>query len=118
MMGESFGESLRHIRKSRGMTLEEMAKLLGSSKQALSRYERNERTPKITVAARIADTLGVSLEDMHGYEPHNMDPCDFFLQEMQEKYMEELYEIAEVFTQLDSQQQKMFMRFVRSIQDD
>lgn len=74
MMDEDFGDVLRRIRKERGMTLEEMAKLLGTTKQALSRYERGQRTPKITVAARFADLLGVDLSELIGYEYHDSDP--------------------------------------------
>ena len=73
-MDEDFGAILRRIRKERGMTLEEMAKLLGTTKQALSRYERGQRTPKITVAARFAELLNVDLSDLIGYEYHDGDP--------------------------------------------
>lgn len=61
-MSENFGKALKQIRLSRKMTLEEMADLLGTTKQALSRYERGERTPKITAAAQFAEKLGVDLE--------------------------------------------------------
>ena len=74
MMDEDFGDILRRIRKERGMTLEEMANRLGTTKQALSRYERGERTPKITVAAKFADILGVDLSELIGYEYHEGDP--------------------------------------------
>ena len=62
----NFGNVLKSIRESRDMTLEEMALFLGTTKQALSRYERGERTPKITAAARFADLLGVPLKDLVG----------------------------------------------------
>ena len=61
-MATDFGKALRDIRKNRGMNLEEMAKYLDTTKQALSRYERGERTPKITVAASFAEKLGVDLK--------------------------------------------------------
>ena len=64
-----FGDNLKSIREKHGMTLDEMARNLGTTKQALSRYERGERTPKITAAAKFAEVLGVSLEDLMG----NMD---------------------------------------------
>lgn len=73
-MIEDFGTVLRNIRVSRHMTLEEMAALLGTTKQALSRYERGERTPKITAAARFAEVLGIPLENLIGYEYHESDP--------------------------------------------
>ena len=36
----TFGKRLRHIRKERKMTQEDFAKLLGTSKQILSRYHK------------------------------------------------------------------------------
>lgn len=72
-MGE-FGDALKAIREKNGWTLDEMAKKLNTTKQALSRYERGERTPKITVAAKFAEILDVSLESLIGYEYHDSDP--------------------------------------------
>ena len=39
-----------------------MAKRLNTTKQALSRYERGERTPKITIAAKFAEILNVDVD--------------------------------------------------------
>lgn len=61
-----FAKNMKAIRENRQMTLEEMADFLGTTKQALSRYERGERTPKITAAAKFAELLGVALEDLVG----------------------------------------------------
>lgn len=61
-----FGKVIRRIREENGWTLEEMAKRLGTTKQAISKYERGERTPKVTVAARFAETLGISLAEITG----------------------------------------------------
>lgn len=77
IMYTSFGNAMRSIREERKMTLEEMAALLGTTKQALSRYERCERTPKITIAAKFAEKLNVPLEDLIGYEYHDSDPVAF-----------------------------------------
>jgi len=71
-----FGEVMRSIREKNKWTLEDMAKVLGTTKQALSKYERGERTPKITVAAKFADILGVPLETLIGYEYHEDEPPD------------------------------------------
>ena len=73
-MAPDFGENMKVIREKRGMTLDEMAAYHGTTKQALSRYERGERTPKITVAAKYAKLLNIDLEDLIGYEYHDSDP--------------------------------------------
>ena len=64
----NFGERLRQLRKERGLSLDELAKVLGTSKQVLSRYETNQRVPKVSVAAEYAKKLDVSLEYMMGDE--------------------------------------------------
>lgn len=56
-----FSEKLKLLREEREMTLSEFAKLLGTSKQVISRYERGENTPKITTVAHYAEVLNVSL---------------------------------------------------------
>ncbi len=61
-----FGRRLKSIRKQRKMSLEEMAALLGTSKQVLSRYETGQRTPKVTTAREYAEQLGVPLTYLLG----------------------------------------------------
>ncbi len=56
-----FGHRFKAVRKQRKMTLDDMARLLGTSKQVLSRYENGQRTPKITTAQEFAERLGVPL---------------------------------------------------------
>lgn len=60
----TFGERLREIRKDMGMTQDEFAKKLGTSKQILSRYELDQRTPKIDQVVKYAKKLNVSVEHL------------------------------------------------------
>lgn len=76
-----FGKKMRAIREERDWTLEEMAQRLGTTKQALSKYERGERTPKITVAAKFAEILGVPLKELVGTE----DPSEYYNEALKEK---------------------------------
>lgn len=57
-----FCEKLKLLREERNMNITEFANLLGTSKQVISRYERDENTPKITTVAHYANILNVSLE--------------------------------------------------------
>lgn len=66
---KSIGRAIKAIREANGWTLEEMASVLGTTKQALSRYERGERIPKLDVSAKFSQKLGVSLEMLAGSEP-------------------------------------------------
>lgn len=57
-----FGDKLKALRIERNLTQDELAKFLGTSKQVISRYENNLRSPKIDIVSDYADKLGVSLE--------------------------------------------------------
>ena len=56
-----FGENLRRIRLDRGMSQDDFALLLGTSKQVISRYETGQRSPKVSIVAAYAEKLGVSI---------------------------------------------------------
>ncbi|WP_302362563.1 helix-turn-helix domain-containing protein [uncultured Megasphaera sp.] len=60
-MTEQFGTKLKKIRIEKNMSQDEMATFLGTSKQVISRYEKNQRTPKITTAQEYAVKLNVPL---------------------------------------------------------
>ena len=64
-----FGERLRAIRKDKGWSQEELAEILGTSKQVISRYENGQRAPKVTVAAEFAKRLGIPLTALSGEAP-------------------------------------------------
>lgn len=65
-MEQTFGDRLKEIRVQRNLSQEEFASLLGTSKQVISRYETNQRTPKVTVANKYAEILHVSLNSLLG----------------------------------------------------
>lgn len=65
-MKQTFGAILKQLRQERSMSQDEFAKLLGTTKQVISRYEKNQRTPKITVANEYANLLGVPLTTLLG----------------------------------------------------
>lgn len=58
------GERIRALRLDAGMTQEELAQRIGLKKQNISRYENSRVEPNIRTAKRIAEALGVSLEEM------------------------------------------------------
>lgn len=68
----TFGEKLKLLRSQRELSQDRLAEILGTSKQVISRYENNQRTPKITVARQYAEKLGVNLsyliDDALGYD--------------------------------------------------
>ena len=61
---DTFGQKLKRIRVELGMTLEEMGRLLGTTKQVLSRYENDLREPRISIVTRYAERLGLPVRDL------------------------------------------------------
>ena len=51
MIPVTFGASLKRLRMERGLSQEELARRLGTSKQAISRYENGARVPKISTVS-------------------------------------------------------------------
>ena len=74
----TFGEKLKLLRLSRGLTQEELACRVGTKKQSISRYENSDREPGIRTAQALADALGVSLPELSGAQnaplPDNVLP--------------------------------------------
>ena len=64
-----FGYILKSIRQAKGWSLEQLAEKTGTTKQVLSRYERGERSPKISDAKKLADALNVTLSELYGETP-------------------------------------------------
>lgn len=58
----NFGDKLKHIRQERNMTQEELAKLLGTTKQTISHYENSDREPNLKTAINYAKRLNVDIK--------------------------------------------------------
>ena len=61
-----FGSKIVQLRKDKSLSRDKLAKEVGTSSAIIGRYERNEITPSVEVAAKIADALGVSLDYLVG----------------------------------------------------
>lgn len=63
-----FGDMLKAIRKERGLSQDELASRLGTTKQVISRYETKQRVPRLSVVADYAAKLGVPLALLSGQQ--------------------------------------------------
>ena len=54
------GKKMKYYRLKKGLTTDELAKIVGCSKGAISLYENNEREPSYETGEKIASALGVS----------------------------------------------------------
>ena len=60
----SFAESLRNIRRQRGLTQDDLAEMLNVSRQAVSKWESENGYPEFEKIIELSDKLGVSLDEL------------------------------------------------------
>lgn len=64
---ETFGERLRRLRKSRGLSQEQLAAKAGMVREQIARYETGARkSPLAPAMRRLADALDVSVSELVG----------------------------------------------------
>ena len=64
----NIGTSIRRLRQEKNVTQEELAGAIGVTAQAVSRWEREEGYPDITLMPKIARYFGVSLDAVYGLD--------------------------------------------------
>ncbi len=60
----TLGQKLRSAREARNQTQVQLAAAAGISQGYLSQLEQDEREPTLSIAARLAGVLGVSLDEL------------------------------------------------------
>lgn len=78
-----FGENLKKLRKSKDITQETLADFLGMSFQAVSKWERGETYPDITMLPVIANFFGVTVDSLLGTDSIEKETK---IKEYQDKY--------------------------------
>lgn len=59
---------IEEIRKARGIRQEELAKMLGVSRQTVSSLETGRYNPSISLAFKVARCFGMTIEEVFIYE--------------------------------------------------
>lgn len=67
------GNKLKELRKSRGLTQEELGNLLGVAKSSVSMYERDFRRPSYEVLFKYAENFSASLDFIFGIDKQSKD---------------------------------------------
>ena len=68
------GATLQKLRLKRGLTLDDLSRAAGVSKSMLSQIEREKANPTIAVAWRLANALGVGIEELLSSEKPEPEP--------------------------------------------
>ena len=77
----NFAEIVATKRKEKKMTQGELAKKLGISPQAISKWENGQGLPDVTLFPLLAETLDISLEELFGMEPSQRIEEKIFVKE-------------------------------------
>ena len=64
MRDYEFGNMLAKLRMERGLSQFQMGRLLGVTDKAVSKWENGSAKPRISTCCRLADILGISLNDL------------------------------------------------------
>lgn len=64
----STGEKIKHYRKLRKLTQEQLGAAVGVTANAIMNYEKGFRNPNANQLAKIAGSLDVPVEALHGYD--------------------------------------------------
>ena len=62
-------QNIMFLRKSRQLTQEELAERVGVSRQAVAKWENGETVPDLRSCCAMAETFGVTLDDLVHYDP-------------------------------------------------
>ena len=91
------GDTIKHLRKQKGITQETLAEYMHVSTAAVSKWERNETLPDISMVIPLASYFGVSTDEVLGLDAvkneekikHYLDKANHFaaLGKAQERFM-------------------------------
>src|SRR5919202_6166329 len=66
-------EIMRKRRTEQGLSQADLAAAVGLDKRQIRRYEAGEAQPSLSAARAIAQALGISLDELAGSEPRQLD---------------------------------------------
>ena len=66
-----FKDNLVQMRKVLQLTQEDIAEKLGVTRQSVAKWEAGESIPDLDKCKQLADSFGVSLDDLANYEPED-----------------------------------------------
>lgn len=62
----SFSSRIKELRNSKGLTMEQLAKDLGTTRATISNFENEQRKPSLDMVIKIADYFQISIDYLVG----------------------------------------------------
>jgi transcriptional regulator with XRE-family HTH domain len=72
-MSNVISKNISRLRKQYGITQEQLAKRLGVSYQAVSKWENGQSCPDIILIPILADVFGITIDELFGRSMKNID---------------------------------------------
>lgn len=76
MNSKSLGAMIAELRKEKGLTQLELANMMNVTDKAVSKWERDISCPDITSIPRLAEILGVSVDDLMRSNSHRKEKAE------------------------------------------
>ncbi len=64
----NYGDELKYHRQKANLSQQQLAELINTSQQNISRWENNEVEPSISFCVALADYYGITIEELIGRE--------------------------------------------------
>lgn len=109
-MSEVIGKKLKQLRKSKGMTQEQVAEKVDITRSTISNYEIGRRTPHLKDLSALAEVFGVGL-DYFGVSPKD-EAFDLISR------AREIFECKTVARETKESLYKEMMRLYLQLEDD
>lgn len=84
-----FPQMLRYYRQQKGMKMKQLAKEMGKTESAISRWESGDNSPKMGEIQKIADVLGVTKSQLLGIEDSSKD--EYIYEELRRIWFEFIF---------------------------
>ena len=107
------GEKIKYLRKSAKMTQNDLAKILGTTKQTISRYEKGERKANQDILFTLCDVFNVSIDDF--FPPISTREAPETSQNDRDELLEEL---TTNYTKLDKQRKNKLVVASRELVEE
>ena len=99
----SFGERLRDLRNTKGMTKKALAACLGKADgKSITKYENGTDEPPFITLLQLADLFGVSVDYLLGHETHTDPKGVRFLQAFEHLHPQDQLSILRIMSALAS----------------
>ena len=72
---------IRELREAKGLSMDQLAKMVGTTRQSIWNYENGAHTIRLDIAQRIATVLDSTIEDVLDNQPMPKAPAEIYKKE-------------------------------------